>query len=231
MLAIVPGASVSLPALVDRAAATLTNARTSAEVLEAIDMAKTAYVAAKHAGHLAKAKDAHDTLIVAAHRAQADALEIEARAKRRLADEYDAAQERGEAQRAGGDRKTIVPDKNNDPPTVTDLGLTRKQVHEAREIRDAENADPGIVRRTLDEALDGMEEPTRTKVKKAVRALRKKKPASTPPQRDDAEAIAVERGALMRAWKIARPAARERFLSDIGATLDTPPIMDRRFGS
>lgn len=32
----------------------------------------------------------------ATHRTQADALEIEARAKRRLADEYDAAQEHGE---------------------------------------------------------------------------------------------------------------------------------------
>ena len=43
-----------------------------------------------------RAKAAHDDLIAATHRAQADALEIEALAKRRLADEYDAAQERGE---------------------------------------------------------------------------------------------------------------------------------------
>jgi hypothetical protein len=63
---------------------------------------------------------------------QADALEIEAAAKRRLADEYDAAQERGEVQRAGGDRVSKVPDRNNAPPTTADLGLTRKQVHKAR---------------------------------------------------------------------------------------------------
>jgi len=37
-----------------------------------------------------------DELIAKVHRAQADALEIEATAKRRLADEYDVAQERGE---------------------------------------------------------------------------------------------------------------------------------------
>jgi methyl coenzyme M reductase alpha subunit len=37
----------------------------------------------------------------AAHRAQADALLIESRAKRCLADEYDAAQERGEIARQG----------------------------------------------------------------------------------------------------------------------------------
>ena len=52
------------------------------------------------------------------------------RAKRRLADEHDAAQERGEVQRPGGDRVSNVPDRNN-APTITDLGLTRKQVHEA----------------------------------------------------------------------------------------------------
>ncbi len=38
------------------------------------------------AARLAKAKDAHDTLIAAALRAQADALAIESEAKRRLAD-------------------------------------------------------------------------------------------------------------------------------------------------
>lgn len=35
-------------------------------------------------------------VLAAAHRAQADVLEIESIAKRRLADEYDAAQDRGE---------------------------------------------------------------------------------------------------------------------------------------
>ena len=82
------------------------------------------------------------------HRAQADALEIEARAKRRLADEYDAAQERGEVDQEG--RPKTVPQGNGfAPATVADLGLTRKQVHEARQVRDAEAADPGVVRRTL----------------------------------------------------------------------------------
>ena len=40
---------VALPALVDRAAAVLSNARSSAEVLEARDMASVAYDAAKKA--------------------------------------------------------------------------------------------------------------------------------------------------------------------------------------
>ena len=100
----------------------------------------------------------HDDLIAAAHRAQADGAEIEALAKRRLADEYDAAQERGEVQRPGGDRTSIVPLGNN-APTVTDLGLTRKQVHEARQVRDAEAVAPGVVRRALDERLAQGQEP------------------------------------------------------------------------
>ena len=71
----------------------------------------------------------------------------EAGAKRRLADEYDAAQERGEVQTPGGARNFNVPKQNNEP-TVDDIGLTRKEVHEARLIRDAEIAEPGIVRLT-----------------------------------------------------------------------------------
>ncbi len=106
-----------------------------------------------------------------AHRAQADALEIEAMAKRRLADEYDAAQERGEVETAGGNRMSIIPAGNNgllQKAKVEEIGLTAKQVHKARQIRDAEAADPGIIRRTLDEKLECGEEPTKAAVKQAV---------------------------------------------------------------
>jgi hypothetical protein len=160
----------ALPALVDRAATALAGARTAAEVLEARDMAGIAYDAAKKAARLHEAKGAHDALIAAAHRAQADALEIEAGAKRRLADEYDAAQERGEVVGPKGGGDSTVPVRT--AATAADLGLTRKQIHEAREVRDAELADPGIVRRTLDEAIDDGEEPTRAKVKRAVKSAK-----------------------------------------------------------
>jgi hypothetical protein len=128
------------------------------------------YDAAKKAARLSKAKGAHDALIAAAHRAQADALEIEAGAKRRLADEYDAAQERGELAR-NGDNLPSVPERNS-KPTAADIGISRKAIHEARIIRDAEEEEPGIVRRTLDEVLDAGEEPTRAKVSRAVCAAR-----------------------------------------------------------
>lgn len=100
----------------------------------------------KRAARLARAKGAHDDVVAAAHRAQADALEIEALAKRRLADEYDAAQERGEVGQRTGRPKVVTDGNDFVPPAAADLGLTRKQIHEARQIRDAEEADPGVVR-------------------------------------------------------------------------------------
>ena len=198
----------TLPAIVDRAARALAAAKTSAEILEAREMASVAYDAAKRAARMEKAKGAHDALIAAAHRAQADALEIEAGAKRRLADEYDAAQERGEVAKAGDNQhnKQVVPNGN-------DLGLSRKIIHEAREIRDAEKADPGIVRRTLDEALDEGEEPTRAKVKRAVKAKRRHRgsrmtaPVQTQHDRDLQMLLGV--------WGAACESAREEFLDTV----------------
>ncbi len=47
------------------------------------------------------------------------------------------AQERGEVGQEG--RPKTVPDENGFKATTADIGLTRKQVHEARRIRDAES--------------------------------------------------------------------------------------------
>lgn len=156
----------TLPALVRRAADQLALATTAAEVLEARDIARAGYDAAKSAARMAKAKGAHDELIAKVHRAQADALEIEAMAKRRLADEYDAAQARGEVA-VRGQHGSHVPDGNM-VATAADLGLSRKEVHEARQIRDAEEIDPGIVNRTVTERLAAGHEPTKAAVREAV---------------------------------------------------------------
>ena len=163
-LAHLPGPAPDLPGLIDRAATMLAGAKTAAEVLEAREFAGLAYDAAKRAARLSRAKSAHDDLIAAAHRAQADALEIEAAAKRRLADEYDAAQARGEVAKRGWESGV---DKHN-ITTSADLGLRRDQIHDARLLRDAEEVDPGIVRRTLDEKLQRGEEPTRSAVRRAA---------------------------------------------------------------
>lgn len=174
--------SQDLPSLIDRAASMLSGAKTAAEVLEAREVAGLAYDVAKRAARLQRAKSAHDDLVAAAHRAQAHALEIEARAKRRLADEYDAAQARGEVAGHGGGRNFKVADSNVET-TTAELGLRRDEIHEARQIRDAEAADPGVVRRALDDRLERGEEPTRAALRKmvvdaAMRGLRPQRSAS-----------------------------------------------------
>lgn len=163
MNAIAPIEAASLPSLVRSAAQKLASAETSAEVLDARDMASVAYDAAKSAARIAKAKQAHDEIIGVVYRAQADALEIESMAKRRLADEYDAAQERGEV-RAANERTT----SNAEAVGAGDLGLTHKAIHEARIIRDAEAAEPGITRRTLDRLIEEGEAPTRAALKREI---------------------------------------------------------------
>lgn len=189
----------SLPALVQQAAQQLASASSAAEVLDARDSARVAYDAAKSAARFARAKGAHDELIAKAHRAQADALEIEAMAKRRLADEYDAAQERGEVAGHGGDRKIKVPDAN-----LEAIGLSKGEIHEARQIRDAEEAEPGIVRQTLDAALEAGEEPSKAVLR---RATTKSRPSLSPAGKQLAK--------LRQAWREASVAVRQHFLTEV----------------
>lgn len=59
------------------------------------------------------------------------------RAKRRLADEYDAAQERGEVQKHGGQGKREIGDDNLPAPKLSEIGVTPTAINEARIARDA----------------------------------------------------------------------------------------------
>jgi hypothetical protein len=152
----------TLPVLIDRATQALDSARTSAEVLEARDMARVAYDAAKSASRIMRAKEAHDSLISDVHRAQAHALGIRARAEMRLAEEYDAAQERREVAKAGDNQHGQV------LPSGKDLGLTHKDIHEARRMRDAERADPGVIQRTINNIVERGDEPTRAALTREV---------------------------------------------------------------
>lgn len=159
--------SETLPALIMQASQTLAAARSSGEVLEARDMARVAYDAAKSAGRIAKARQAHDEVIAAVHRAQASALLIEARAKMRLADEYDAAQKRGEVA-TGRDGPGAGVGDHNAKATASELGLRRDEIHEARKLRDAEQDDPGKAERALDEIVERGEEPTKARLKREM---------------------------------------------------------------
>lgn len=160
------GASL-LPAIISKASMALDSAKDAAEVLEIRNVASAAYDKVKVELRLEKARGAHDDIQAVGHRLQGDALALMSRAKLRLADEYDNAQARGEVAKNGGDRVSSIPDENS-APTSADIGITSKEIHEARQVRDAEKADPGVVQRTIDEALERGEEPTKAMVKRAV---------------------------------------------------------------
>ena len=149
----------SLPGLVKSAANRLANATNAAEVLDAKAQANFAYDAAKAAARFAKAKGAYDEVIGAVYRAQADALEIEATAKRRLADEVDAAQDRGELPKRGQHRAVLGDNKIR--AALSDAGLDHDSILEARQARDAEVQVPGIVRESLDSIIVSGYEPTK----------------------------------------------------------------------
>lgn len=123
--------------------------------------------------------------MVEVHRSQAHALAIRARAEMRLAEEYDAAQDRGEVSTGGG-RPDCVEDRNAVPATAADLGLRRDEIHAARKLRDAEKAEPGIVARTINDMVEQGEDQTRPQPSPATRGspktsnLRRWRSASAP---------------------------------------------------
>lgn len=164
---IVTAPAETLPKLIDKASQALMDAKSSAEVLEAREMARIAYDAAKTAGRIAKAKQAHDSILADVYRSQAHATAIRARAEMRLAEEYDAAQERGEVARHGGGRNFNVSGKNVEP-TAADIGISRKDIFEGRQFRDAERNDPGVINRTLDRFVERGEEPTRAALQREI---------------------------------------------------------------
>jgi phage N-6-adenine-methyltransferase len=146
---------IRLPALIDRARSRLADARTSAEVLEARAAAK----AALHYARLQKA----------ANETQADCLAMIKRAEIRMANEIDAAQERGELAKADG---AINPGTNKGvrssdtfPTTYNELGLSRQRVAEWRELRDAGEV---VIDDTIQQALDEGRAPTNADIQRAV---------------------------------------------------------------
>jgi hypothetical protein len=153
-----------LAATVERARALLDDG----DVAAARMLAAGVYEQAKAGAAFAARFGAAERLVAKARRLQGDALLIEARAKVRLADEYDAAQATGEVAKHGGDRKTKIPGEKLDPATTQEIGLSPKEVHEARRLRDAELRTPGIVERAIAARLAAGLEPSRANLRAAV---------------------------------------------------------------
>ena len=166
-----PTVYVPLSELIANAGRMLTSAATATEILEASEMAGMAVDIAKRQSRMARAKGAHDEVISITYRSQAAALEIQAAAKIRIADEYDAAQKRGEVRSDGqrGKAAKAAYAGNSSVATAADIGLSRKEIYEARMIRDAEVITPGVVRGALDRAIEGGREPTNAAIMRSVK--------------------------------------------------------------
>jgi hypothetical protein len=148
-----------LVATVERAKALLDDG----DVIAAKVLAAHAYDDAKSAVALAERFKAGNALVDKARRLQGDALLIETRAKIRLADEWDAAKEAG---LVGAGRPKNVSDGNGF--TAAEAGLDRKEIHEARKLRDAEAKEPGIVERAIAARLSSGLNPSRANLRAAV---------------------------------------------------------------
>lgn len=135
------------------------------DVAAARMLAAGAYDQAKAAGSYATRFHAGEHLIAKARRLQGDALLIEARAKITIATEWTAAQESGEASKGGRPKKS-VPDENGF--TAAEAGLSRKEIHEARKLADAERRDPGIVERAIAGRVAAGLEPSRANLRLAI---------------------------------------------------------------
>jgi hypothetical protein len=175
----------NLPQLFEKATADLAEAKTVAEILAVRDAASLIYGTAKQASNLAAAREAANDARAKYNKLMGEALILDAGAMCRIANEYDAAQKRGEVQTAGGNRGNQfgnVSNANNAKPTVTDIGLNRQLIFEARAYRDAEAKEPGFVRKMVEKALAAGEEPTRAMVKREIERINKpeaQKPADT----------------------------------------------------
>jgi len=158
--AVVTADASGLPEMVERARALLDEG----DVIAARLLAAGAYEQAKGAAHLAARFGAADRLVAKARRLQGDALLIEARAKIRIAAEYDAAQARGEVAKG---RPKSLPDGNTSA-TVEEIGLSSKEIHEARKLAAAEARAPGIVERAIAARIAAGLEPSRSNLRAAV---------------------------------------------------------------
>lgn len=161
--AILPADASDLMATVQRARQLLDEG----DVMAARRLAGGAYLEAKAAAQFAASFGADGRrLVEKARRLQADALLIETRAMIRIAEAYDAAQAAGDAATRG--RPKNVSDENIFPFTLDEAGISRTQIHAARQLAKAERATPGIAERAIAARVAAGLEPSRANLKAAI---------------------------------------------------------------
>lgn len=142
----------ALPAIIEDAKRHLDEARTSAEVIQAMKMAEAAL-------HFAR-------IVKAANETQGDCLKLVVSAKIKIARAVDEGQRKGEIAKRNQPVSQYVHDKDIPPPaTLDEVGIDRRRLHEWREM--AEVGEDAI-EEAIDEAVDEGRAPTQADVKKAL---------------------------------------------------------------
>lgn len=173
-----------LDAILASARTMLDQATSAAQILDARERAQ---IAADIAKRMTQAKHAHEDVTNRAKALQGDAVALIAWADTRLADEYTAAQERGEVVGPhDGAKKRVAA---GDPiATIADIGLSKQQMHNARIIRDAVKDDPEVIPKTIRQILStgqqaslrGLVEAIKEAKENAPKSLKNKNPFRSP---------------------------------------------------
>lgn len=130
----------------------------------ALKVSSVAYDEAKAAAGSASKVKASRALVDKARRMQAEALKIESMCYVAMADAVDEAQAQGHLSR--GRRSEKVPDA--DHFTLEDVGIDKRRLHDARNLRNKVRSDPEFVERVVESRLAGGFEPTRASLRHAV---------------------------------------------------------------
>ncbi|MDK1386348.1 SAM-dependent methyltransferase [Sinorhizobium sp. 8-89] len=134
------------------------------DVIAARMLASAAYDQAKVASQWGERFKAAEKLVGKARQLQGDALLIETRAKIRISREWDAAHAAGLVSKGGRPK----PVSGGNGLTAEDVGLSRKEIFEARKLAAAEEQAPGIVERAIHARLAVGLEPSRANLRAAV---------------------------------------------------------------
>jgi hypothetical protein len=149
-------------ALISRARSLLKHARSAVEVLKAKDMAAAAL-------HLAK-------LTRATNETHADCVRTIVLAESLVADQVDAAQERGELARKDRHPGSVRSSDTEQPATLDEVGIKRQRLIEWRRRRDAGSE---VIEEAIKEALDHDRAPTLADVDRKIKEKRGGKTEAT----------------------------------------------------
>lgn len=157
--------AAQLPALCDTAIRDLAEVKTIGECLKIHSLVEAARIYAQKMGYAQEAQDTCRRIVVLA--------------ERKIGQELIEAQKRGELRSDAG-RPKIVPDENDYSNTHEEIGITRKQALEFRQMAELSDGD---IEETMAEAKQRGRPVTKADFKRKA-ASRREKPPVIPPKPD-----------------------------------------------